>query len=273
MALIIDEYDGFKKPETIKLDKIETWCQILKLPAMVLKREKFLKCMSSRIGKVLELQIVLPNGFVEEFIRVRVKLDVTKKLARFVSFTKAGATEFYQVKFKKLPVFFICVVFWAIGMKNVVPASTMRKICNGAASSWHQEEGVEEVDVALDEAPIKVMPLNLRMSITPSVGGRDAVKNWRFNVINHMEVDPNMANIHLPPCEIGSKEDLNVLGKRIVGDSSTLASRANNMNDNTNDIVTFGNTAGIVEQFESLEEGKHNSEVVGTPQKNSNKKK
>ena len=28
MALIIDEYDGFKNPESVKLDKIETWCQI-----------------------------------------------------------------------------------------------------------------------------------------------------------------------------------------------------------------------------------------------------
>lgn len=105
MALVIAEYDGFKKPEMVKLDRIETWCQIHKLPDMVLKRENFVKAMAARIGEVLELQIVLPNGFVGEFVRARVRLDVNKKLTRFVSFTKAGQTDFYQVKFEKLPVF------------------------------------------------------------------------------------------------------------------------------------------------------------------------
>ncbi|KAE8801951.1 retrotransposon unclassified [Hordeum vulgare] len=42
MALIIAEYDGFKNPESVKLDKIETWCQIHRLPDMVQKRELFL---------------------------------------------------------------------------------------------------------------------------------------------------------------------------------------------------------------------------------------
>lgn len=105
MALIIAEYDGFKKPETVKLDKIETWCQIHKLPDMVLEREQFVKNMAKRIGEVHEVQIVLPNGFIGEFVRVRVKLDVTKKLTRFVGFTKSGETEYYQVKFERLPDF------------------------------------------------------------------------------------------------------------------------------------------------------------------------
>ncbi|XBI85170.1 hypothetical protein VPH35_093355 [Triticum aestivum] len=104
-SLVIAEYDGFKNPATVKLDRIETWCQIHKLPDMVLKRERFVKSMVGRIGEVLELQIVLPNGFVGEFVRARVWIDVNKKLTRFVSFTKAGGTEFYQLKFEKLPVF------------------------------------------------------------------------------------------------------------------------------------------------------------------------
>ncbi|KAE8811041.1 hypothetical protein D1007_12192 [Hordeum vulgare] len=109
MALTIAKHDGFKNPESVKLDNIETWCQIHRLPNMVLKREQFVINMVQRIGEVMEVQIVLPNGFIGEFIRVRVKIDVSKKLTRFVGFTKAGVTEYYQVKFEKPPVFcFMC---------------------------------------------------------------------------------------------------------------------------------------------------------------------
>ena len=79
-ALIMAEYDGLLNPETIKLDKLETWSQIHKLPDAVLKNEGFVKNMAKRIGKVQELQITLPSGFIGQFIRVRVKLDVAQTL-------------------------------------------------------------------------------------------------------------------------------------------------------------------------------------------------
>ena len=104
-ALLIAEYDGFSNPETIKLDKIETWSQIHKLPDGVLKNEGFVKNMASRIGEVQEVKYTLPNGYLGQFIRVRVKLDVNQKLTRFVSFSRAGKTEYFQVKYEKLPTF------------------------------------------------------------------------------------------------------------------------------------------------------------------------
>jgi hypothetical protein len=39
------------------------------------------------------------------FIQVRVKLDVTKALARFVTISRAGQREFYQLKYEKMPQF------------------------------------------------------------------------------------------------------------------------------------------------------------------------
>ena len=104
-ALLIQEYDGFSNPKSVKLDRIETWSQIHKLPDGVLKKRAFVENMAKRTGEVQEIQIELPNGFVGQFIRVRVKLDVNKKLTRFVSFSKGGKTEFFQVKYEKLPNF------------------------------------------------------------------------------------------------------------------------------------------------------------------------
>jgi hypothetical protein len=42
---------------------------------------------------------------VNNFVRVRVKLDVRKALARFVTVVRAGQREFYPIKFEKMPKF------------------------------------------------------------------------------------------------------------------------------------------------------------------------
>ena len=83
--------------------------------------------MAKRIGDVREVQTELPNGFVGQFIRVRVKLDVQKKLTRFVSFSKGGKTNFFQVKYEKLPTF-----------------------CNDCCmlGHWHEECGTGEHDTS-----------------------------------------------------------------------------------------------------------------------------
>ncbi|KAE8812877.1 hypothetical protein D1007_09969 [Hordeum vulgare] len=104
-TVIMAEYDGFTNPQKIKLDKLETWAQIHKLPDGFLKSEKALGNLAQRVGEVQEVQVKLPNGFVGEFIRVRVKLDVNKKLTHVVGITKGGVTEKYLVKFEKLPTF------------------------------------------------------------------------------------------------------------------------------------------------------------------------
>ena len=141
-ALIIQEYDGFSNPESVKLGRIETWAQIHKLPDGVLKKQEFVMNLARRIGEVQEVQIKLPNGFVGQFIRVRVKLDVNKKLTRFVNFSKGGKTEFFQVKYEKLP-----------------------KFCNacGKLGHWHDECGTGEHDTSKFEwGPFILAPLRGR---------------------------------------------------------------------------------------------------------------
>ena len=51
-ALLLTEYDGFANPEKVKLDKLETWCQIHKLPDGVLRSPAALRSLASRIGEV-----------------------------------------------------------------------------------------------------------------------------------------------------------------------------------------------------------------------------
>ena len=111
-----------------------------------------MKNMAQRIGEVMEVQIVLPNGFIGEFISARVKLDVAKKLTRFVGFTKGGKTQYYQVKFEKLPVFcFMCglICHWheecgsgEHNMKDMEWGSFIMASPGGAGGSRNPARGV-----------------------------------------------------------------------------------------------------------------------------------
>jgi hypothetical protein len=103
-ALIIEEYDGFTNPLSVKLDKITVWAQIHKLPDNALK-DHVIRGMSRGVGEVLEVQIKLPAGFIGSFVRIKVKLDVNKKLSRFVAMTRDKKREYYQVKYEKMPDF------------------------------------------------------------------------------------------------------------------------------------------------------------------------
>ncbi|KAM0834699.1 hypothetical protein ACQ4PT_063428 [Festuca glaucescens] len=95
-AVMIEEYDGFANPRSIVFDKITVWAQVLKLPDMLLK-ESVIRGMCRNMGEIKEVQIKLPAGYVGEFVRIHVRLDVKRKLTRFVSMTKD--------KHKKLPTF------------------------------------------------------------------------------------------------------------------------------------------------------------------------
>ena len=103
-AVILQEYDGFTNPRSIVLDKLAIWAWVLKLPDNYLK-EAVIKGMCRKMGFISEVQTTLPASYVGAFVRVRAHLDVNKKLERFVSITRAGKKDWYQVKYEKLPTF------------------------------------------------------------------------------------------------------------------------------------------------------------------------
>lgn len=97
-AVMIEEYDGFANPRSVVLDKITVWGQVHKLPDNYL-HEQIVRGMCRPMGEVKEVQIKLPAGFVGKFVRVKVSMKVDKKITRFVSMTKDGKKEWYQVKY------------------------------------------------------------------------------------------------------------------------------------------------------------------------------
>jgi hypothetical protein len=99
----IEEYDGFSAPETVDLNFFSTWVQIHKLPVGYRKDATIKNLIEKKVGKVIEIQLdVKGDG---NFVRAKVRLDVRKPLARFVSISRGGAREVYSIKFEKMPRF------------------------------------------------------------------------------------------------------------------------------------------------------------------------
>jgi hypothetical protein len=71
----------------------------------MLLKEPIIRGICKNMGEIKEIQIKLPVGYVGEFVRIQVRIDVNKKLTRFVSVTKDKHKEWYQVKYEKLPTF------------------------------------------------------------------------------------------------------------------------------------------------------------------------
>jgi hypothetical protein len=55
------------------------------------------------VGKVIAVETNV-NG-AGNFVCARVRLDVMKSLARFVTISRGGQREFYQIKYEKMPKF------------------------------------------------------------------------------------------------------------------------------------------------------------------------
>jgi hypothetical protein len=99
----IEQYDGFSLPETIDLNFFSTWIQIRKVP-MGYRQDATIKNLTEKkVGKIIESQLDVKGA--GNFIRVKVRLDVRKPLARFVSIITEGNMEVYPIKFEKMPRF------------------------------------------------------------------------------------------------------------------------------------------------------------------------
>jgi hypothetical protein len=102
-VVCIEEYDGLVPPESVDLNFFDTWIQIHKLP-IGYRNETLIKNLTERkVGKALKVETNV-NG-MGNFVRVKIRLDVRKALARFVSISKEGQREFYQLQYEKIPRF------------------------------------------------------------------------------------------------------------------------------------------------------------------------
>ncbi|XBI84563.1 hypothetical protein VPH35_092849 [Triticum aestivum] len=102
-ALVLAPYDGFTKPWTIELNKIDIWLQIHDLPDGYFSK---IKALSSMVGEFIFAE-PKSHDFEGNFARVRVRIDVTKPLKNAVSLVvnKKDTVErvIFRIKYERLP--------------------------------------------------------------------------------------------------------------------------------------------------------------------------
>jgi hypothetical protein len=103
-GVLIEDYDGLTDPEKFVFGGLYAWAQIHGIPKLYRKQE-VVDDLARRVGKVKEIQM-FPKLFYEgNYVRCRVRIDISRSLMRFVSLTLPEGKRRLAVKYEKNPVF------------------------------------------------------------------------------------------------------------------------------------------------------------------------
>ncbi|KAM0854871.1 hypothetical protein ACQ4PT_050154 [Festuca glaucescens] len=111
-GVLIEDYDGLSDPEKFVFGGIYVWAQIHGTPELYQKQE-VIDNLARRVGKIKEVQMS-PKLFYEgNYVRIRVRIDISRPLMRFVSLTLPEGKRRLAVKYEKIP--FFCKRFGLLG--------------------------------------------------------------------------------------------------------------------------------------------------------------
>jgi hypothetical protein len=104
-GVMIEDYDGLTDPEKVVFNGMYVWAQIHGIPELY-RKEVVVDDLARRIGKAKEVQMA-PKLFYEgNYVRIRVMIDTSKPLMRFVSLSVTGeGRKRLAVKYEKVPFF------------------------------------------------------------------------------------------------------------------------------------------------------------------------
>lgn len=98
-AVVIEPYDGYTRPSTVVMNKVDMWIQIHDLQDMFFH---LIKSLAGTVGEYIYVE-QKSQDFEGNFFRVRVKVDVTKPLKNAVSLVVKKKREIFRVKYERLP--------------------------------------------------------------------------------------------------------------------------------------------------------------------------
>ncbi|KAM0838028.1 hypothetical protein ACQ4PT_061254 [Festuca glaucescens] len=103
-GVLIEDYDGICDPEQFVFGGLYVWSQIHGIPELY-RKPAIVDDLARRVGKVKEVQMS-PKLFYEgNYVRIRVRIDISRPLLRFASLTMPEGKRRLAVKYEKIPFF------------------------------------------------------------------------------------------------------------------------------------------------------------------------
>ncbi|KAM0828985.1 hypothetical protein ACQ4PT_067171 [Festuca glaucescens] len=103
-GLLIEDYDGLGDPAEVVFGGMHVWAQIHGIPELY-RKQVVVDDLARRIGNVKEVQMFPKLFFEGNYVRIRVRVQVSKPLPRFVSLTLPEGRKRLAVKYEKVPFF------------------------------------------------------------------------------------------------------------------------------------------------------------------------
>ncbi|KAM0900806.1 hypothetical protein ACQ4PT_020379 [Festuca glaucescens] len=103
-GVLIEDYDGLSDPEKFVFGGIYVWAQIHGIPELYRKKE-VVDDLAQRVGRVKEVQMAPKLFYDGNYVRIRVRDDISRPLMRFVSLTMPEGKRRLAVKYEKIPFF------------------------------------------------------------------------------------------------------------------------------------------------------------------------
>jgi hypothetical protein len=88
-VVMIEEYDGMSDLETVSFTGMYVWAQIHGIPELY-RKAVVVDDLARKLGKAKEVQMALKLFYEGNYVRIRVMIDTTKPLMRFVSLSVIG---------------------------------------------------------------------------------------------------------------------------------------------------------------------------------------
>jgi hypothetical protein len=103
-GLLIEDYDGLGERSEMVFGGMHVWVQIHGIPELY-RKQIVVDDLARRIGNVKEVQMTPKLFFEGNYVRIRVRIQITKPLPRFVSLTLPEGRRRLAVKYEKVPFF------------------------------------------------------------------------------------------------------------------------------------------------------------------------
>ncbi|KAK1602852.1 hypothetical protein QYE76_016646 [Lolium multiflorum] len=104
-GVLIEDYDGLSNPESVIFDGMYVWAQIHGIPELY-RKPTIVDDLSRKIGLVRETQLSPKLFFEGNYVRVRVRINVTKALMRFVTLNLPEGKKRLMIKYEKIPYYY-----------------------------------------------------------------------------------------------------------------------------------------------------------------------